>query len=180
MILVGKLKQINCHILLLNRWQWLSHYCFRNIIMFLCSTAYNLIILFFELVVMEYVSNHYCCYMLYGLLYPKSDDVGMKSIMISTFVYEEAKVKVKSLRPVWLFSTPCIVAHQLLCPWAFPGKNIGVGCQFLLQEISLTQGLNPGLLHCRQTLYHLSHQGNGASNPKLNLFQEQHCFKPDA
>ena len=49
---------------------------------------------------MEYVSNHYCCYMLYGLLYPKSDDVGMKSIMISTFVYEEAKVKVKSLRPV--------------------------------------------------------------------------------
>ena len=23
-----------------------------------------------------------------------------------------------------------------------------------------TQGSNPGLLHCRQTLYHLSHQGN--------------------
>ena len=28
-----------------------------------------------------------------------------------------------------------------------------------IQEIFLTQGLNPGLLHCRQTLYHLSHQG---------------------
>ena len=25
---------------------------------------------------------------------------------------------------------------------------------------SLTKGLNLGLLHCRQTLYHLSHQGN--------------------
>ena len=35
-----------------------------------------------------------------------------------------------------------------------------MGCHFLLQEIFLIQGLNPGLLHCRQTLYHLSHQGS--------------------
>ena len=34
--------------------------------------------------------------------------------------------------------------------------NTGVGCHFLFQEIFLTQGLNPGLLHCRQILYHLS------------------------
>ena len=27
-----------------------------------------------------------------------------------------------------------------------------MGCHFLLQEIFPTQGLNPGLLHCRQTL----------------------------
>ena len=45
-------------------------------------------------------------------------------------------------------------------PLNLPGQNIGVGCHFLLQEIFLTQGLNPGLLHCRQSLYHLSHQGN--------------------
>ena len=45
-------------------------------------------------------------------------------------------------------------------PWDFPGKNTGVGCHFLLQEIFLTQGLNPGFPHCRQTLYHLSHQGS--------------------
>ena len=32
-------------------------------------------------------------------------------------------------------------------------------CHFLLQEIFPTQGSNPGLLHCWQTLYHLSHQG---------------------
>ena len=37
------------------------------------------------------------------------------------------------------------------------GKNTGVGCHFLLQGIFLTQGSNPGLLHCRQILYHLSH-----------------------
>ena len=32
-------------------------------------------------------------------------------------------------------------------PWDSPGKNIGVGCRFLLQGIFPTQGSNPGLLH---------------------------------
>ena len=32
-------------------------------------------------------------------------------------------------------------------------------CQALLQGVVFpTQGLNPGFLHCRQILYHLSHQ----------------------
>ena len=58
-----------------------------------------------------------------------------------------------------LFSTPWIVAcTKLLGPWDFRGKSTGVGCHFLLQGIFPTQGLNPGLSHCRQTLYHLSHQ----------------------
>ena len=34
------------------------------------------------------------------------------------------------------------------------------GCHSLLQGIFPTQGLNPGLLHCRQILYCLSHQGS--------------------
>ena len=33
-----------------------------------------------------------------------------------------------------------------------------MGCHCLLQEIFPTQGSNPGLPHCRQTLYHLSHK----------------------
>ena len=37
---------------------------------------------------------------------------------------------------------------------------IGVGCHFLLQEIFPSQGSNPGLLHCRRILCHLSHQGS--------------------
>ena len=49
---------------------------------------------------------------------------------------------------------------RLLCPWDSPGKNTGVGCHSLLQGIFLTQGWNPGLLHCRQILYRLSHQGS--------------------
>jgi len=42
----------------------------------------------------------------------------------------------------------------------------------LLQEIFTTQGLNSGLLHCRQILYHLSHQGNPIiihANMKLSI-----------
>ena len=38
-------------------------------------------------------------------------------------------------------------------PGNFPGKSTGVGCHFLLQGIILSQGSNPGLLHCRQMLY---------------------------
>ena len=41
-----------------------------------------------------------------------------------------------------------------------PGKNTAVGCHSLLQGIFLTQVSNPSLLHCRQILYHLSHQGS--------------------
>ena len=49
---------------------------------------------------------------------------------------------------------------SVLCPWDFPGKNTGMGCHFLLQGIFPTQGLNSHLLHCRQILYHPSHQGS--------------------
>ena len=45
-------------------------------------------------------------------------------------------------------------------PWDFLSKSTGVGCCFLLQGIFPTQGLNPGLLHCRQMLYCLSQQGS--------------------
>ena len=41
-----------------------------------------------------------------------------------------------------------------------PGKNTAVCCHALLQGIFPTQGVNPGLLHCRWILYSLSHQGS--------------------
>ena len=59
-----------------------------------------------------------------------------------------------------LCSTLCNPMDRLLCPWVFPSKNTGVGGHFLLQGIFPIQGSNLGLPHCRQTLYHLSHQGN--------------------
>ena len=64
-----------------------------------------------------------------------------------------------SLRPHGLGSS------RLLCPWNSPGKNTGVGSHSLLQGIFPTQGLNPGLLHCGQILYDLSHQGSPMACP---------------
>ena len=46
------------------------------------------------------------------------------------------------------------VAHQVLCPWDFPGKCTGVGCHSLFQGIFPTQGSNLCLLLGRQILYH--------------------------
>ena len=46
-----------------------------------------------------------------------------------------------------LQSCPTLRDSRLLCPWASPGKNIGVGCHFLLQGTFPTQGLNLRLLH---------------------------------
>ena len=37
---------------------------------------------------------------------------------------------------------------SLLCPRDSPGKNTGVGCHALFPGIFLTQGSNPGSLHC--------------------------------
>ena len=53
-------------------------------------------------------------------------------------------------------------------PWDSPGNNTGVGCHALLQGIFPTHGLNPGLPHCSQVLYHLSYLGN-PSNLQNNI-----------
>ena len=68
---------------------------------------------------------------------------------------------------------------RLLCLWDFPGKNTGVGCHFFLQGIFPTQGSNLGLLHCRQILYCLSHQGSpshGMHSPKRDFNLHTHFF----
>ena len=48
---------------------------------------------------------------------------------------------------------------KLLYSWKSPGYNTRMGSHSFLQENLPTQGSNPGLLHCRWILYHLSHQG---------------------
>ena len=52
-----------------------------------------------------------------------------------------------------------------------PGKNTGVVYHALLQGIFPTQGSNLGLLHCRQILYHLSHQGSPRILEWVSLLQ---------
>ena len=50
--------------------------------------------------------------------------------------------------------------HGLHSPWNSPSQNTGVGTLSLLQGIFPFQGFNPGLPHCRQILYQLSHKGS--------------------
>ena len=79
------------------------------------------------------------------------------------------KWKCLSFNRVQLFVTPWTVAHQ--APLSI-GKNTRVGCHSLLQGIFTTHGLNPSLLHWRQILYCLSHQGS----PLFTLYCSLLCM----
>ena len=78
--------------------------------------------------------------------------------------------RLQSLSHVQLFATPWTIALRCLCLWNFLGKNSGLGYHSLLQGISLAQGQNPGLLHCRQILYCLSHKGSLFHDSDLPIF----------
>ena len=64
--------------------------------------------------------------------------------------------------------------HGLCSSWNSPGQNTGLGSLSLLQGIFPTQGSNPGLSHCRQTLCQLNHKRSPIIlnyvivHPKLN------------
>ena len=58
--------------------------------------------------------------------------------------------------------------HGLYSPRNSPGQNTGVGNLFLLQGIFPTQGLDPGLAHCRWILYQLSHKGKPEKQKMIN------------
>ena len=75
-------------------------------------------------------------------------------VCVCVCVCVSCSVMSDSLRPHELKPT------RLRRPWDSPGKNTGVGCQFLLQGIFPTQGSIPGFLRCRQILNCLSHQGS--------------------
>ena len=91
-------------------------------------------------------------------------------ILADYFLFQNELRKSKSFS-----HTSWTVAYRLLHPWNFPGKGTGVGCHFLLQGFCPIQGLNPGLPHCKQTLYRLSHQGSILADYFLfqNLAQHQ-------
>ena len=89
--------------------------------------------------------------------------------MAGIFLVTERIVKINLCVLITQCLTLCdpygVQPTRLLCPQDSLGKNTGVGSHSLLQGIFLTQGWIPGLVHCRQILYCLSHQGS----PKINL-----------
>ena len=75
---------------------------------------------------------------------PKSQRVTQRSLMNKTGAYQQRSTTNKEgtttrwvagikvlISYVWLFATP---PTRFLCPWGFPGKNIGVGCHSLLHS----------------------------------------------
>ena len=55
---------------------------------------------------------------------------------------------------------PMTVARQAPLPLGFSRPEYWSGLPCLFQGIFPSQRSNPGLLHCRQILYHQSHQGS--------------------
>ena len=72
--------------------------------------------------------------------------------------YEKVKVKVKPLSRVRLFATPWTVAYRAPPATEFSRQEYWSRLPFPSPGIFPTQGMNPGLPHCRQMLYILSHQ----------------------
>ena len=66
-------------------------------------------------------------------------------------------LKVKLLSHVRFFAIQWTAACQDPPFMGFSRQEYQSGQPFLLQGIFPAQGLSPGLLHCRQTTYHLSH-----------------------
>ena len=77
-------------------------------------------------------------------------DCSMPSFPVLHYLPEKEKWTLLSC--VWLFATPWSIVHGIL------QTRILEWIAFL-QGIFPTQGLNPGLPHCRQILYQLSHKG---------------------
>lgn len=77
-------------------------------------------------------------------------------------LFKIGEVKVKSLKwcPTLSNHTWTIAHYRLLCAWFLKQEYCRWVAILSFSGILPTQGPNPGLLHCRETLYHMNHQGS--------------------
>ena len=68
-----------------------------------------------------------------------------------------------------------LLSLTLYRPWNSTGHNTGVGSLSLLQRVFPTQGLNPGLLHCRWILHQLRHQRSPTVERRLIIKEDFYC-----
>ena len=123
---------------------------------------------------------HYYMFFMYTLSLQQTDEIDTSNIipifhmrkLKPSRIFFFFKCQCQSLGHVQLFVTLWTIAHLASCPWNSPGKNTGVACHFILQGIFLNQGLNPGLLNCRQILYQMSHQGSPGEALKSHTIDE--------
>ena len=90
-----------------------------------------------------------------------TDKIDIKKKLFSIFTnFVSMVLKPKILRPVQF--TRSVVSNSLRLQVLYIIRGIlqaRMGSLYLLQRIFPTQGLNPGLPHCRRILYQLSLQG---------------------
>ena len=71
----------------------------------------------------------------------------------------EKKVLVPQSCPTLCNPMDCSLPGSSVCPWDSPTKKTEMSCHSLLQRIFPARRRNPGLLHCKHSLYCLSHLG---------------------
>ena len=93
---------------------------------------------------------------------PGKPSVNVQWIELIAYVSKSVLRVIWKLSAWWSESESCSVLSNSLQPHGLysPGQNTGVGSLSLLQGMFPTQGLNPGLLHCRRILNQLSHKGS--------------------
>ena len=91
---------------------------------------------------------------------------------LSFLSFHDLKWKWKFLSRVQLFAIPWTVAYQASPSMGFSWQEYWSGCHFLLQRIFPTQGSNPGLPHCRQTLLPSEQPGK----PSKENYNSKRCM----
>ena len=150
---------LNMHALILQ-------FIFSLCIAFLCSTISVLIMPFrAQLVISNWIYINYGCFWfsLTKVIHMLAYSFFAPSIYIWIICHRRACVDtilVKLLSCVWLFEIPWTVAYQAPPSMEFSRQEYWRGLPFPSPEDLPKPGIKPGLTHCRQTLYHLSHLGS--------------------
>ena len=146
----------------------ISHYSIHRIVLFTCVL---LILHFLDF----HFSQGYCSYSR-----KTTPWIHRNSFKSNVLKMRLKKVKVLVAQSCPILCNPMVTlcnSPWLLCPWDSPGKNTdtsGLPCHppgDLPDPAS-----NPGLLHCRQILYHLTHQESPKIRLKNDLIKSVSCF----
>ena len=105
----------------------------------------------------EFLEHKYCLDVLYFLFLKYSGWVGTVGCVCVPPL--SALCALSHFTGIWLFSTPSTLACQVpLGPEDSPGKDIGVGCRFLLHRIFLTKRSKSFLPHWQTDSLPLSYK----------------------
>ena len=169
---------------------WMCIHMFNHVSEFVCltyivtcvSSTRGCTVVYFAILVLSRVQSTVISFQAQNVIYDKKKKKKSDYPDITRFFFKRVLCSVvsDSLWPRGLCPT------RPLCPWGFSNKNTAVSCHVLLQGIFPTQGSNPGLLHCRRILYHLSQEGRqngiqqGTRTCAINIRHKWHCSCPQS